>query len=206
MFALFLHFDENLFMRSTRVHRVAIDNEDDEFENDDDDQNDDDDDDDDQNDDDDDDDDEKSNAFRKNVDANFEKNKDNVDVESYEKKKVESMNNQKNDVVELKENEKNDEVKSSQNDVDENRVSSSSSSNEFSFSEFFNLKKKKIASFVTSQRCVVFESIFDSESSFDFRRSSLRSSQTSFRKKKRSIFNENENVESSLKRRRRSKF
>jgi hypothetical protein len=47
MFALFLRFNENLFMRSTRVHHVAIDNEDDEFEIDDDDQNDDDDNDDD---------------------------------------------------------------------------------------------------------------------------------------------------------------
>jgi hypothetical protein len=86
MSALSLRFDENLFMRSTRVHHVATDDENDEFENDDDDQNDDDDDDDDQNDDDDDDDDEKSNASRKNVDANFEKNKNDVDVESFEKK------------------------------------------------------------------------------------------------------------------------
>jgi hypothetical protein len=97
-------------------------------------------------------------------------------------------------------------VTSSQDDVDENRASSSNSSNEFSFSEFFSSEKKKIASFVTFQRCVVFESIFDSESSFDLRRNSRRSSQTSFRKKKRSTFNENENVESSLKRRRRSRF
>jgi hypothetical protein len=103
----------------------------------------------------------------------------------------------KNDVVEWKKIEKNDEMKSSQNDVDENRVSSNNS---------FNLKKKEIASFVTFQRSVVFESIFDSKSSFISRRNSRRSSQTSFRKKKRSIFNENENVESSVKRRRRSKF
>ncbi len=196
MSALFLRSDENLFIRSTRVHHVATDNENDEFENDDDDQN----------DDDDDNDDEESNAFRKNVDANFEENKNDVDVESFEKKKIKSMNDQKNDVIESKKNEKNDEIKSSQNDVDENRVSSSSSSNEFFFSEFFNSKEKEIASFVTFQRCVVFESIFDSESSFDFRRNSRRSSQTSFKKKKRLIFNENENVESSLKRRRHSEF
>jgi hypothetical protein len=37
MFALLLRFDENFFMRSTRVHHVAIDDENDEFENDDDD-------------------------------------------------------------------------------------------------------------------------------------------------------------------------
>ncbi len=72
MSALSLRSDENFFMHSTRVHHVAIDDEDDEFENDDDDQN----------DDDDDDDDEESNVFRKNVDANFEKNKNDVDVES----------------------------------------------------------------------------------------------------------------------------
>ncbi len=130
MSALFLRSDENFFMRSTRVHHVVINDEDDEFESDDDDQNDDDDDDDDQNNDDDDDDDEESNAFRKNVDANFEKNKDDVDVESSKKKKAETMNNQKNDVVESKENEKNDEMTSSQDDVDENRASSNSSSSE----------------------------------------------------------------------------
>ncbi len=91
MSALFLRSDENLFMRSTCVHHVAINDEDDEFENDDDDQNDDNDDDDDQNDDDDDDDDEESNAFRKNVDANFEENRNDVDVQSSEKKKAESI-------------------------------------------------------------------------------------------------------------------
>ncbi len=184
MSVLILRFDENFFMRSTRVHHVAIDDENDEFENDDDDQNDDDDDDDDQNDNDDDDDDEELNAFRKNVDANFEEYRNDVDVESFEKKKTESMNDQKNDVVESKKNEEDDEMTSSQNDVDENRALSSSSSNESSFSEFSSSKEKEIASFVTFQRCVVFESIFDSKSSSDFRRNSRRSSQTSFKKKK----------------------
>jgi hypothetical protein len=37
MCALFLRSNENFFIRSTRVHHVAIDDENDEFENDDDD-------------------------------------------------------------------------------------------------------------------------------------------------------------------------
>ncbi len=191
MSALLLRFDENFFMRSTRVYHVAFNNENDESKNDDDDQSDDDEDDNDNDDDDDDDD-----AFVKNVHANFEENRNDV----------EQMSDQMNDVVKSKKNEKNDEVKSSRDDVDENRALSSSSSNESSFNEFSNSKEKKIASFVTFQQNVVFESIFDSKSSFDLRRSSRRSSQTSFKKKKRSIFNENENVESSFKRRHRSKF
>jgi hypothetical protein len=93
------------------------------------------------------------------------------------------MNDQKNDVVESKENEENDEMTSSQNDVNENRASNSSLSSESSFSEFFSSEEKEIVSFATFQRCVVFESIFDSESSFDLWRSSRRSSQTSFKKK-----------------------
>jgi hypothetical protein len=79
MFALLLNFDENFFMRSTCAHHFSFDH-DDEFENDDDD-------DDDDDDNDDDDNNEKSNAFQKNVDANFEKNKNDVDVESFKKKK-----------------------------------------------------------------------------------------------------------------------
>jgi hypothetical protein len=93
------------------------------------------------------------------------------------------MNDQMNDVVESRKNERNDEVKSSQNDVDESRASSNSSSSESSFNEFFNLEEKEIASLATSHRRVVFESIFNSKSSFNFRRNSRRSSQTLFKKK-----------------------
>ncbi len=109
-----------------------------------------------------------------------------------------------NDVdVKSKKSEKNADKKN----ADEKRTSSSSSFSSFdSFSEFFNFEEKKIASSITSsQRRVVSKSTFNSKSTFDLRRSFRRSSKTSFEKEKRSIFNE-ENVESSLKRRRRSEF
>ncbi len=62
--------------------------------------------------------------------------------------------------------------KKSEKNVDEKRTSLSSSFN--SFSEFFNFDEKKIVSFITSQRCVVFKSTFDSKSSFNLRRNSRR--------------------------------
>ncbi len=87
--------------------------------------------------------------------------------------------------------------------ADEERISSS---NSFNSSSEFSSSEKKIDSSITSQRRVVSESAFDSKLSFDLRRSSRRSLEISIEKDKRSIFNE-ENVESSLKRRRRrSKF
>jgi hypothetical protein len=190
MSTLFLRFDENIFMRSRRVDHSSFN--DDENNDDDDDEN------------DVENDDEDSNARQKNVDADLEENKNDIDVESFKKsfeKKIESTNDQKNDVIELKKNEKNDEVKSTQNDVDENRALN----NNFS-SDFFNFEEKEIVSFVIFQRRVVSKSTFDSKFTFDFRRNSRRSSQTSFEKEKRSIFSEDENVESSLKRRRRSEF
>jgi hypothetical protein len=87
----------------------------------------------------------------------------------------------------------------SERNVDEKKISLS---NSFSSSnESFNFEKK-IDSSATSQRRVVSEFAFDSKLSFDLRRSSRRLFETSIEKNKRSIFNE-ENVESSLKRRRR---
>jgi hypothetical protein len=101
-----------------------------------------------------------------------------------------------NDVdVKSKKSEKNVDEKS----ADEKKISSNSSFN--SSSESFN-SEKKIDSSATFQRRVASKSAFDSKSSFDFRRSSRRSFETSIEKEKRSIFNE-KNVESSFKRRRR---
>jgi hypothetical protein len=106
-----------------------------------------------------------------------------------------SLRDQSDVDVKSKENEKNVDEKN----VDEKKTSSSNSFN--SSSESFNFEKK-IDSSATSQRRVASEFAFDSKSSFDFRRSSRRSFETSIEKDKRSIFSE-ENVKSSLKRRRR---
>jgi hypothetical protein len=109
----------------------------------------------------------------------------------------ESFRDQSDVDVKSKKSEKNADEKS----ADEKKISSSnsSSSSESSSSE------KKIDSSVTSQRRVASESAFDSKFSFDLRRSSRRSLETSIEKDKRSILSE-KNVESSLKRRRRSEF
>ncbi len=89
--------------------------------------------------------------------------------------------------------------KKSERSVDERKTSSSNSFN--SFSESFS-SEKKIDSSTTFQRRVAFEFTFDSNSSFDLRRSSRRSFVTSIEKEKESIFSE-KNIESSFKRRRR---
>ncbi len=209
MSALFLRFDENSFMRLTRVHHFAFDDDDDDDDqNDDDEDNNDDDDqknDDDQKDDDDQENDNEQKSRQNDVDVVLEENRNVINVESFEKKEKtkkddESMNDQNDDVNESRKSEMNDDVNSSQDDVDENRALRSSSSS-FSFSEFCSFDKK-IDSSATSQRRVASEFTFDSKSSFDLRRSSRRSSKTSFEKEKRFVFSE-KNVESSLKRRRR---
>jgi hypothetical protein len=130
----------------------------------------------------------------------FEENKNVFEKKSFDVSFNSDSSRDQSDVdVKSRKNEKNDDEKN----VDERRISSSSSfnsSNESSSSE------EKIDSSATFQRRVAAESAFDSKLSFDSRRNSRRSFETSIEKDKRSIFNE-ENVESSLKRRRdRSKF
>ncbi len=106
-----------------------------------------------------------------------------------------SLRDQSDVDVKSRKSEKNAEKKS----ADEKRISSSNSFNSSSESSSF---EKKIDSSITFQRRVASEFAFDSKFSFDFRRSSRRSFETSIEKDKRSISSE-ENVESSLKRRRR---
>jgi hypothetical protein len=121
----------------------------------------------------------------------FEKNKNVFEKKSFDVSfDSDSFRDQSDVDMKLKESEKN---------VDERRISSSNSFNSSSESSSF---EKKIDSSTTSQRRVASEFAFDSKLSFDSRRSSRRSFKTSIEKDKRSIFNE-ENVESSLKRRRR---
>jgi hypothetical protein len=126
----------------------------------------------------------------------FEKNKSVFERESFDVLFDSDSSRDQNDVdVKSKKSERNADEKN----VDEKKISSS---NSFNLSnESFNFEKK-INSSITSQRRVVLEFAFDSKLSFDFRRSSRRSFETSIEKNKRSIFNE-KNVESSLKRRRR---
>jgi hypothetical protein len=126
----------------------------------------------------------------------FEENKNVFEKESFDVSfDSESLRDQNDVDVKSRKSEKNADEKS----VDEKRISSSNSFN--SSSESFN-SEKKIDSSITSQRRVASESAFDSKLSFDFRRNSRRSFETSIEKEKRSIFSE-KNVESSLKRRRR---
>ncbi len=130
----------------------------------------------------------------------FEENRDVFERKSFDVSfDSDSFRDQSDVDVKSKENEKNVEKRS----ADEKRTSSSNSFN--SSSEFFNFEKK-IDSSTTSQRRVASKSAFDFKLSFDFRRSSRRSLETSIEKDKRSILSE-ENAESSFKRRRRrSKF
>ncbi len=126
----------------------------------------------------------------------FEENKDVFEKKSFDVSfDFDSSRDQSDVDVKSKKSEKNDDEKS----VDEKRISSSSS---FNSSSEFSSSEKKIDSSITLQRRVVSESAFDSKLSFDSRRSSRRSLETSIEKDKRSIFSE-KNVESSLKRRRR---
>jgi hypothetical protein len=126
----------------------------------------------------------------------FEKNKNVFERESFDVSFDSDSFRDQNDVdVKSKKSEKN----ADERNVDEKRISLN---NSFSSSnESFNFEKK-IDSSITSQRRVASESAFDSKLSFDLRRSSRRSFETSIEKDKRSIFSE-KNVESSLKRRRR---
>ncbi len=130
----------------------------------------------------------------------FEENKNVFEKKSFDVSfDSESFRDQSDVDVKSKKSEKNVDEKN----ADEKKISSNSSFN--SSNESFSFEKK-IDSSITFQRRVVSKSAFDSKLSFDFRRSSRRSLETSIEKEKRSIFNE-ENVESSLKRhRRRSKF
>jgi hypothetical protein len=130
----------------------------------------------------------------------FEENRNVFERKSFDVSFDSDSSRDQNDVdVKSRKSEKNVDEKS----VDERKISSSNSFN--SSSESFS-SKKKINSSITLQRRVVSESAFDSKFSFDLRRSSRRSFETSIEKDKRSIFSE-KNVESSLKRsRRRSRF
>jgi hypothetical protein len=128
----------------------------------------------------------------------FEENKNVFEKKSFDVSfDSESFRDQSDVDVKSRKIEKNADEKS----ADEKKTSSSSSS---SSNEFFSIEKK-IDSSVTSQRRVASKFAFDSKFSFDFRRSSRRSFETSIEKDKRSIFSE-ENVESLLKRCRRSEF
>jgi hypothetical protein len=126
----------------------------------------------------------------------FEKNRSVFEKKSFDVSFDSDSLRDQNDVdVKSKKSEKNAEKKN----VDEKRTSSNNSFN--SLSESFNFEKK-IDSSITLQRRVASEFAFDSKFSFDSRRSSRRSLEISIEKYKRSISSE-ENVESSLKRRRR---
>ncbi len=126
----------------------------------------------------------------------FEENRSVFEKESFDVSSDSDSSRDQSDVdVKSKKSEKNDDEKS----ADEKKISSS---NSFNSSNESSNSEKKIDSSTTFQRRVVSESAFDSKFSFDSRRSSRRSFETSIEKDKRSIFSE-ENVESSLKRRRR---
>ncbi len=128
----------------------------------------------------------------------FEKNKNVFEKESFDVSfDFESFRDQSDVDVKSKESDKN----ADERNADEKKISSSSSN---SSSESFSIEKK-IDSSATLQRRVASEFAFDSKFSFDSRRSSRRSLEMSIEKDKRLIFSER-NVESSLKRRRRSEF
>ncbi len=198
MSTLFLLSSETFNSRSTRWERSLSssrnDDEEDDDENSKNDENESDDDEDDENDDVEND--ETQTTRQKEFVEILEENKNVFERESFDVSFDSDSSRDQSDVdVKSRKSEKNAEKKS----ADEKKASSSNSFS--SSSEFFNLEKK-IDSSATSQRRVASESAFDSKFSFDSRRSSRRSFETSIEKDKRSIFSE-ENVESSFKRRRR---
>ncbi len=198
MSTLFLLSNETFNSRSTRRKRsLSSSRNDDEEDDDENSKNDENESDDDENDENDDvENDETQTTRRKKLVEIFEENRDVFEKKSFDVSFDSDSLRDQNDVdVKSKKSEKNAEKKS----ADEKRISSSNSFN--SSNESFN-SEKKIDSSITFQRRVASESAFDSKFSFDFRRSSCRSLETSIEKDKRSILNE-KNVESSLKRRRR---
>jgi cobalamin biosynthesis protein CobT len=201
MSTLLLLSNETFNSRSTRRERFLSSSRNDDERNDDDDsKNDENESDDDENDENDDvENDEKQTTRREKFVEIFEENKSVFEKKSFDVSFDSESSRDQSDVdVKSRKSEKNADERS----ADEKKISSSNSFS--SSSEFFSFEKK-IDSSATSQRCVASESAFDSKFSFDLRRSSRRSLETSIEKEKRSIFNER-NVESSLKRRRRSEF
>ncbi len=201
MSTLFLLLNETFNSRSTRRKRfLSSSRNDDEEDDDDNSKNDENESDDDENDENDDvENDETQTTRREEFVEVFEENKNVFEKKSFDVSfDSESFRDQSDVDVKLKKSEKNADEKS----ADERKISSN---NSFSSSSESSNFEKKIDSSATSQRCVASESAFDSKFSFDFRRNSRRSLETSIEKEKRSISNE-KNVESSLKRRRRSEF
>jgi cobalamin biosynthesis protein CobT len=198
MSTLFLLSNETFNSRSTRRKRsLSSSRNDDEKSDDENSKNDEDESDDDENDENDDvENDETQTTRRKELVEVFEENKDVFEKKSFDVSfDSESLRDQSDVDVKSKESEKNVDERS----ADEKRISSSNSFN--SLSEFSSFEKK-INSSATFQRRVASEFAFDSKFSFDLRRNSRRSFETSIEKEKRSIFSE-KNVESSFKRRRR---
>ncbi len=167
MSALFLRLDENFFERSTRVHHVAFDDDDEDDENDDDekkiDEN---------NENDDVENDETQTTRREQSEKRFEENKDDLEKKTFDVSFDSESSRDQSDVdVKSKKSEKNVDEKN----ADEKKTSSSNSFNSFSsFSEFFNFDEKEIASFTTSfqrrvaskscstrNRFSIFDEIFD---------------------------------------------
>jgi hypothetical protein len=200
MSTLFLLSNETFNSRSTRrEHSLSSSCNDDERNDDDDSKNDENESDDDEHDENDDvENDETQTTRRKKLVEIFEENRNVFERKSFDVSFDSESSRDQSDVdVKSRKSEKN----ADERNADEKRISSSSSSSSSEFSS----SEKKIDSSTTSQRRVASKSAFDSKLSFDLRRSSRRSFKTSIEKDKHSIFNE-KNVESSLKRRRRSEF